>query len=244
MFFFQSRHIRRTHRAHQLFAALAHPIAHFNGAVKSPISGKIEVGIYLVRAIVCPITQIFGHHRRIDNFAGIHQSFGIKSAFDLPKSSVKYCAKERFVPTTPNQAIAVFSAYGTAVFHHQVSHGFGDKSHFCDLVGILEIDHRPNVQQTHAGMCIITRPRIERFHQRSKLGNIIGQPFWRNSGVFDKSNGFRIALYAHEQTQPRLAHIPNIGLLGIGNSARKGIFEILIAQNYLEFFQLRNQLLL
>ena len=145
MFFFQRCHIRRAHCAHQLFATLTHPIAHFNGAEKSPIGRKIEVGIYLVRAVVCPITQIFGHHRRIDNFSGIHQSFGVKSAFDLSKSFVKRRAKERFIPATPNQAIAVFSAYGTAVFHHQIAHGFGDKAHFCDLIGLFEIDHRPNV---------------------------------------------------------------------------------------------------
>ena len=145
MLFFQRCHIRRTHRAHQLFATLAHPIAHFNGAVKSPIGGKIEVGIYLVCAIVCPITQIFGHHRRIDNFAGIHQSFGIKSAFDLPKSCVKCCAKKCFVPATANQAIAVFATHRPAVFHHQIAHGFGDKSHFGDLVSLFEIDHWSNV---------------------------------------------------------------------------------------------------
>ena len=242
MFFFQRCHIRRTHRAHQLFATLAHPIAHFNGAVKSPIGRKIKMGLYLSCAIVCPITQIFSHHRCIDNFAGIHQPFGIKSALDFSKSLVKYCAKERFVPTTSNQTIAVLPAHSTAVFHHQIAHRFSDKSHFGDLVGILEIDHRPNVQQAHAGVCIITRPRVERFHQRPKLGNIIGQPFWWNSGVFDKSDGFGIAFYAHEQSQPRLANIPNIGLLAIGNSAGKSVFEILISQNYLEFVQLRDQL--
>ena len=67
-------------------------------------------------AVLRAVAQIFGHRRAIDDFAGVHNAVGIKSAFEFTEKPVDFRAEHLFIPYAADNAVAVFAAQGAAEF--------------------------------------------------------------------------------------------------------------------------------
>ena len=142
----QGRHVRRTHRAHQLFAAVAHPRAHFNGFLKTTRLAKAEKRLDLGRLILLVVTQVLVHSKRPGDLAGVHNALWIKGVLDLDKGRDQLRAKHLGDPLAARQTIAVLARHGSAVFEHHIAHPLLHLAQELYALGVFEAENRPDVQ--------------------------------------------------------------------------------------------------
>ena len=107
------------------------------------------------RAVLCPVAQVFGHRRRIHDFAGIHPAFRIKGGLDVLESLVNLGTEELCVQMTAGEAVSVLSAHATAELHDEIRDFICHFLHDADIPCILCIDERPDVQAANAGVTVI-----------------------------------------------------------------------------------------
>ena len=93
MLLFQRRHVGRTHRAVELLAALADAGAALHRPGEATLRLEAEVRLELDGPIAGRIAQVFGHRRRIDDLAGVHDVEWIEGALDVLEGAVELRAE-------------------------------------------------------------------------------------------------------------------------------------------------------
>ena len=171
--------------------------------------------------------QVGSQFRRIDNFPGVQQSVGIERLLDLTECLVKHWPEHAFLERSPDQAVAVFSTESSPEFENQIGHFVGNGLETRDSNIGLEVDHRPDVQQSDrrvgvkTGMCLVSVENL------SETGDVVSQSIGRHGRIFDERDGFFVTGPGHGQSQCRFAEFPDSALLvGVRHSVEACAFSV------------------
>ena len=204
-------HKRRTHRPVQL-AAGPHSVAHLHrpgiAAVGRKVQGRRQVG----GPVGNPVAQVFGHRRRVNNLAGVHNPLRIPGALQLPEGVINPVAEHLARPHAPHNPVPVFAAHGAAKLLNQVGHGAADGKHPVNALLPLQADEGPDVQTAHGGVSIVAGRSAVVGDDFVKAAHKLAHHRRVHGGILDKGNGLGVALDAHQQPQTALADTPHGGL--------------------------------
>ena len=91
----------------------------------------------------------------------------------------------------------MLAAQRAAELQHQVGHLLGDAAHAGHVVGVLEVEQRPDVQTADAGVAVEGAVGAVLVQDVAESGRKLRQPFRRDRRVLDKSD--RLAVAGHTE---------------------------------------------
>ena len=214
--------VRRAHRPHVEFSAVAVVVAHFYRGREAAtailrtdfVIGPIEAcgerlrNVTRLEAEQLPIV----HARRGDDLAWIHEAFRIERPLELGERVYQPGAVERLDPLGANEPIAVLAGIRPFVLLHHRAGFLGDRAHLAGAIGGAHVEHGAHVQTSDR--CVRIKGSASSVlveHAREAIG-VFGEMLERHGAVLDERDGFAVALHRHHDVQPRLADFPH-GLL-------------------------------
>ena len=213
MLLFASADEGGTHRAGKRLSARADSVAHLNRSTEAILTGEIVVGINFNGVVFSPESEVFCHRRRIDDFAGVHDTPRVEGVFHLAECLVNLRAEHTLKPLASDEPIAVFAAHRAIKFHEQVAYFARDAVHLQNVRLGLQVHNRPVVQQSDAGVRVIGGRRPVRGDNLVKAADIFGEVFNRHGGILHEAHRLCIPLHAHQQAESSLSSLPNARFL-------------------------------
>ena len=192
----------------KFLAACADPVAEFDGPREAAVAGEIEKGVDLLRLVSRTEPQVVRHLLVRDDLARIHDAVRIEHGLDLFEGLVEPRAEHLLVPLAPHESVAVLGTDRAAIGNDQVAYLFGDGPHFGDLPGLLEVDERPDVNRSDAGVGVVGRHRVVFVDDIAKVADVVRQLLRRDGRVFHECGRLGIPLHAHQQPKPGFPDSP------------------------------------
>ena len=135
----------------------------------------------------------------------------------------------------------MLAAQGAAELQNEVRDVLHDGAHARHVGGVLEVEHRADVQTADAGVRVKASFRPMLSDDLLETGNIGRQLFGCDGGIFDKRCRLAIADHAKQQPLPGIANLPYVALpCGIRYS-QEGVPQSGSAQPALHLIQSRFQ---
>ena len=130
---------------------------------------------------------------------------------DAAEGTIDDGAEHLAVPLAAHHAVAVLARQGAAELQHQVGHVLGDAPHPGDLGGVLQVEHRPQMQAADAGMAVEGAVGAMRLEQFAEAGDELRQPCRLDRRVLDEGDRLAVAGDAVQQTRRRARGPPTAG---------------------------------
>ena len=139
------------------------------------------------------------------------------------------------------QAVAVLAAVRAFVFAHQGEAFLRHRAHGSDVLRVLHVEHRTDVQAADRGVRIpgaLGAVLLE--HVVQPLG-VVGEIIEIDGAILDERHRFAVALHRHHDVEAGFAHRGDVGLeRGVGGAHHcAGMAEI--AHQFVKFCQLRGE---
>src|SRR5207245_1860930 len=99
----------RAHRALELLAALADPVAHLHGGGEASLPREVEKRLGLPRLVGSAVAQVLGHRRALDDVARVHPVVGIERALELAEGLHQCRAVHALEERAARAAVAVLA---------------------------------------------------------------------------------------------------------------------------------------
>ncbi len=222
--------VARAHRSRVELAAVPVVVAHLDGLREA--LGRVAAGsgrrqrstccivLYIPRRPVEPrghrLDAIAGrkpeqrrivHLRSADDLARIHEARGIEEILDLLERVGKTRAELPAHPFGAHEAVAVLAGKRPFVFAHHGARLLGDRAHLRRPV-TAQVEDRPHVQRADRRVRIPRAARaVPREHLRQPV-DVLGQMLERHGAILDERDRLAVALQAHHDVEPGLAHVP------------------------------------
>src|SRR5205823_7788439 len=97
------------------------------------------------------VAQALRHWRGIDDRAGVEYTLRVKNVLDLPERLVDDGPEHLLVPLAAGHAVAVLARERAAELEDEIAHLPRDAAHAGYVVGVLQVEHRADVQATNRG---------------------------------------------------------------------------------------------
>ena len=123
-------------------------------------------------------------------------------------------AKHGLVKLGAYQAVTMLSGMRTFVFTHHLEGLFRNGAHLFSPTFLLHVEYRTHMQAAHRGVRIPSAARAVLGEDRCQAVSIFRQVFERHCTVLDEGYGLALAFHRHDDVEARLAHIPDLRLLG------------------------------
>ena len=210
--FFASCHERRTHNA-GLFEAAAAAVALLEvadeGAVlerecehrlKWKLERAREVFAQMVVDLVATVAEKFP---RIKNVLRIECALNLAQDFEeLVAELIAHVFGARDADT-------VLGGERTFELPHQRRGLISDLPEFFQIGRPMQIEHRPDMQQSAGSMAVVTRLQPERFHDRLQSAHVFGQLRRAHRSVFNECDRLCWPNAAGQKRETRFAHRPD-----------------------------------
>ncbi|MCG3189048.1 MAG: hypothetical protein LKCHEGNO_01291 [Burkholderiaceae bacterium] len=147
------------------------------------------------------------HSRRVDDAVRAEQVVRVEVLLDGAKRLVQPRAELPGDPLAATQAVAVLAAVGALELAHQLGGFLCDRAHLGRPVA-THVEDRPHVQRADRRVRVPGAARaVAREHLGQRRG-VLGQVRQRYRAVFDEADRLAVALEAHHDVEPGLAHLP------------------------------------
>ena len=94
--------------------------------------------------------------------------------------------------------------------------------HLCDVVPLLQVHHRTDVQTADARVAVVARLRVVPPDDLVEPPDVLRQFLRRHGRILDERQGFGVAGHVHQQSEARLPHVPNLALASGIEQIRNG----------------------
>ena len=226
MDFLARRHVRRAHRARLGFSAFSDSDAFERRTRQSAFGTEVEMGGDFARPIARAQLQVRVERMRIDNHARIHHRIGIEDSLEIAERADQLGPEHHRQQLGARQPVAVLAGERTAQIRDETTELDHRRTERRDAgcAGQVEIDARVNA--SFAEMSVVGRhfkavageDAIEAAQKRAEPGR-------RNGGVFGARPTARAARDERARAEPRLANLPDRGLLPrVGKVSGAGAF--------------------
>ena len=208
-------HVARAHGPAGVLAAGADARAHLDGGGEPPLFREVEDGrLGLDGVVVRADPEVVAGVGRGDDLAGVHQVVRVEGALDGFKRRVDLGAEELGVPEAAGEPVAVLAAHRPLELGDEVGDRARDRPERLDPRARLDVQDRPDVQAADVGVAVTgglgPLPGHDRAEPPVELGELLGG----DGRVLDEGDRLGVADHPHQQRQPRLAHLPEVGLVG------------------------------
>ena len=163
-----------------------------------------------IRAISGTEAQVFGHRRRVDLLAGVHQTKWVPDALELAHRLVELRAEDQLIELGALQTVAVLAGHDTAETVRQTGGGIRHVRHGLDALDRLEVDQGADVETAGGGVRVVGGGGPVRGHELFDGPDVLGKVLDRNGDVLDHRDRLVVAADAHQESQTGLAHRPDI----------------------------------
>ena len=215
-----ARHaVRRAHHAGIEGAAGAVVVAHLDRAEHAaerpgmvrPVELRREVGNRRVAPVVAEQRAVI-HARRTHDAARVQHVVRIERVLHGLERTHDARAEHRFVEFAARQAVAVFAAVRALVLAHERKAFLRHRAHGGDVLRVLHVQHRADVQAADRGMRIPRALGAVPFEHVVEPFGVVGKVLEIDGAVLDERHRLPVALHRHHDVEAGLAHRGDIGL--------------------------------
>ena len=169
---------------------------------------------------------------------GFSMPFGSNASFTVSNARTMRGPNMALVELAAHQAVAVFAAVRALVFAHQREAFLGDGAHGRDVVRVLHVQHRPDMQAADRGVRVPGALGAVALEHRVQPLGVVGEILQIDRAVLDERHRLAVALHRHHDVEAGLAHRGDVGLEASIGRTHHRVRMTEVAHHLFEFVQL------